>query len=202
MSVRIWIFAVAAAAAVFAWQRHTINVLAEEAEQQARRLGEVTVVNAGLAHNLERLAAARAADNLVVAQAAEQSERMTARARGLERKLREALRDEADFDRVLSRGVTDALCLRYRSATGTDGVSGDDPADSAGHAHAGAGDSVAERGAPLARCADWGGMTVRDAVEWAGLLLDHAGLERLDKRALREWAAGAEANKQTLNQGE
>ena len=33
-------------------------------------------------------------------------------------------------------------------------------------------------------------MTVRDAVEWNGLLLWHAGLEREDKAALRAWAAG------------
>ena len=178
--------ALALIAGVFFWQRHTINVLAEESEQQARRTGELTVVNAGLAHNLERLAAARAADNLVVKQAAEQSERMAARARGLERKLREALRDEADFDRVLSRGVTDALCLRYRSAAGTSGVSGDDPDDSAGRIDAGASDSAASGN----NCEQWHGLMVRDVVEWAGLLLDHAGMERLDKAALRQWAQG------------
>lgn len=31
-------------------------------------------------------------------------------------------------------------------------------------------------------------MTVRDAVEWNGRLLRHAGLERMDKAALRHWA--------------
>ena len=184
----------ALAAGGLLWQRHTINVLADTAEQQARRLGEVTVVAAGLAKNLETMRQGRAADNLVVKQAAEQSDRMTARARTLERQLREALGDEADFDRVLSRGVTDALCLRWRAASGRSGE--DNPGNAAGGADAGTGDSAA------GQCVHWAGMTVRDAVEWVGLLLDHAGLERLDKAALREWAARMNMKKQNLNHGE
>lgn len=138
-----------------------------------------------LSKNMDTLRKGRDADNLVIAQAAEQSERMTTRARTLERRLREAMNGEADFDRVLSRNVTDALCLRYRSAAG---VYGGDPAIAAGRTHAGTSDPVA------GQCAHWAGMTLRDAVEWAGLLLDHAGLERLDKQALREWAAMGKRN--------
>lgn len=180
MSVRIWIFAVAAAAAIFAWQRHTINVLADEAEQQSRRLSEATVVNAGLAQSVETLRRIRETDQLVVVQAAEQSQRMTARARSLEHQLREAMHGEADFDRVLSRGVTDALCLRWQAASGL--ADAGDPGTAAGRADAGTGDSAA------VACDGWAGLTVRDAVEWAGLLLDHAGFERTDKAALRQWA--------------
>ena len=178
--VGIVLAALALVTGVFVWQRHTINVLSDEVEQQARRLGEVTAVNAGLAHSLEIMRQGRAADNLIVAQAAEQSERMTARARTLEHQLREALHAEADFNRVLSRGVTDALCLRWRAASGRGGAG--DPGDAAGRADAGTDDSVA------GQCGHWAGMTVRDAVEWAGLLLDHAGFERTDKAALRQWA--------------
>ena len=156
------------------WWQH--QVVCDQAEQ----IGEVTIANAALSQSLETMRKGREADNMVVKQAAEQADRMTATARTLERQLQGAMHGEVDFDRVLSRGVTDALCLRWQSASG---VYGGDPGDAAGRTHAGKSDS------PAPGCAEWAGLTLRDVVEWSGLLLDHAGLERGDKAGLRAWAA-------------
>lgn len=166
------LLAVLALTALASWRQHGVI------RDQERQLGELTVAHAALARNLDSLRAARAADDRIVSETASRAEAMTNKARVLERKLREAARHEADFDRRLSRHVTDALCLRWLSASG---AHGGDFRDAAGNAHAETHDPAA------AGCDSWAGMTVRDAVEWSGLLLDHAGLERLDKEALRQW---------------
>ena len=160
--------------AAICWQRGAMI-------SQASRLEQAQAANVSLSKSIGQLRAAREADNLIIVQAAGQSDRMMARARDLELKLREAMNHEADFDRLLSRNVTDALCLRWIAASGANGGdSGDAPGRvDAGTAHTAAGQSD--------DCKNWTGMSVRDAVEWTGLLLDHAGLERLDKAALRQW---------------
>lgn len=157
--------------AVICWQRSAMS-------DQSERLTKIEIERDALSQSVDKLRAWREEDRLAVLQSAQQAERMTVKNKTLEYRLQEALRAEADFNRVLSRGVTDALCLRYQSATG---VYGGDPGDSTGRTHAGESNTAA------AGCASWAGLTVRGAVEWAGLLLDHAGLERIDKQAIREW---------------
>lgn len=137
--------------------------------------------HAALSAVVDRLQDARVADQAAVLRSAQAVDRLEVKARALDHKLREAMHAEADFDRVLSRGVTDALCLRYSAASGK---TGGDPACSAGCADAG------KTHPPAAGCDAWAGLTIRDAVVWVGLLLDHAGAERLDKAALRSWAMG------------
>lgn len=183
-ALRATIFIAAAlAVAAILWQRHVIAGMSAQAEGQARQLGEVIAANAGLAESLAALRAARATDNAVVLNAADEAERLSRHAATLERRLQEALyvqNTAVDFDAPLPVDAVDALCLRYRAAAGHYG-------DSSSRDTAPGADARAHN-TPAPACDGWRTLTLRQVVEWAGYLLDHAGLERTDKAALRAWA--------------
>ena len=168
---------IAGLCAVIFWQRGSMR-------DQTGRMAKIEVERDSLSQSVERLRALQEADKMVVVQSAEQAERMASRAKMAEYRLQEALHAEVDADRVLSRGITDALCLRYGAASG---ANGGDPDCSAGCADAGKSHTAAAGSTVPANCNAWAGLRVRDVLEWSGLLLDHAGLERIDKAAIRGW---------------
>jgi hypothetical protein len=170
-----------------AWQDRQIKRQEETIRTQAEDIGILHAANASLDAALGKAKAARDRDNALVAEAAQKIDTLTARARLLDRRLKEALRDDQEdlsLDAPLPPGVSAALCLRYRAARGLGDSS--PQGDSSGCAAAGTDHS------PTAACGGWEAVTLRDALEWIGPLLDHAGAERLDKEALRVWAAGFE----------
>ena len=177
----------AAVAATFAlclwWQGRTIAAQAERIAVQDRHIGEVTAANAGLEAALAAREATRLRAETLLAEHAGKAESASARARTLERRLTEALSHAKtlDLDQPLPADAAFALCLRYRAARGLA------PADSEGDASAAAAARAGDSAAAL--CGGWRQLTPRQALDWLGLLLDHAGAERLDKAALREWAA-------------
>lgn len=176
------IFGLLALAGVFWWQQSTINRQAEHAETQARRIAEVTAVNAGLEVTVKAMHESRERDALITEATLTSVDSLNTNARTLRAQLQEALRHAktVDMDAPLPVAATDALCLRYLAARGESpgAVAG----NTAGSAHARAAHTLA------AACGSWRGVTLRDVVEWSGLLLDHAGAERLDKAGLRRWA--------------
>lgn len=159
-------------------------VLYQSGQRTREELGRVKADLELAESALEQLRRFRASEAELVADSAEEQERLTVKNRKLEWQLREALKNaNFDLDTVLPGAVADALCLRWRVASGFGGG-----VDAAGGADAGAGHTVA------AVCAGWRGkLTLGDVVEWAGLLLDHAGAERVDKAALRRWSEEAGA---------
>lgn len=186
MLLRAIILATASlAVAAILWQRHVITGMAEQAERQARQIGEVTAANAGLAESLDALREARTTDNEVVLRAAVQADRLSLHAAALEHRLHEALyaAQTVDIDAPLPFDIVHALCLRYRVATGRVGLDLAPPASDAA-----TGAAARTGNPPAATCDGWRALSLRQVVEWAGYLLDHAGLERNDKSALRAWA--------------
>lgn len=209
-----------------------LNWFQFKAGQRTREeLGQVKAALSLSVAALEEMKALRNNEALLVVDSAKRQEELAAANRGLENKLRKAMRDakeKIDLETVLPDGVADALCLRWHAAGGNARAS---QANAAAGADAGTGDTAAARrgvtrpprkaASGLARperdgsepgttlpgeatsamarvaqdvgpsdiCRNWRGkLTLGDTVEWAGLLLDHAGLERLDKEAIREWA--------------
>ena len=165
------------------WQDRQIKRQEATIRTQAENIGVLQTANASLASALKEAGEAKDRDNALVAEAAQKIDTLTARARLLDRRLKEALRDDQalSLDAPLPSGVTVALCLRYRAARGL--------GDAGPQGNAPAGPDAGENHSPAPACGDWGAVTLRDALEWTGLLLDHAGAERLDKAALRSWAA-------------
>lgn len=162
------------------------NWLQFQAGQRTREeLGQVKAALSLAESALGQLRRLRAEEAQLVVDQAQKQEELETTNRGLEQKLRRAMRNakSLNLDTVLPDSITDALCLRWNAASGKDHLpNGNAPSG----ADAGAGDTVA------ALCAGWRGkVALGDVAEWAGLLLDHAGLERLDKEGLRQWVEGA-----------
>ena len=178
-------------AGIISWQHGAIERLEAAGEAKDREIGEVTAANAVLGSALDALREIAARNDALLADHAGEIEAAGARARGLERQLREALKHEAtfDLDTPLPAAVADALCMRWLSVSGY--LAGDRAGYAAGSPDAGTGDSVAARASVEsagAGCEGWRVVTWRQVMEWSGLLADHAGLERMDKAALRGWA--------------
>jgi hypothetical protein len=169
-------------------------------EAQGRAIGELSAANAAQNATIGELRAGKGRDDALVADTAGRIDRLATRLGTLDRRLQEALRDERNLalDAVLPAGAADALCLQWRAASGrpaADGHAGDQGNAPAGAAARAADTPAAGRAGDggngtAAGCAGWRAMTLRDAVEWNGLLLRHAGKEREDKAALRAWAEG------------
>lgn len=175
-------------AGIIGWQHTTVTRLEASGADKDRVIGEVTAANTVLSAALDgALERAHKNDALLAAHAGT-IEAAAMRARRLERQLREALAHETtfDLDAPLPRAAADAFCLRWLSASGY--LSGDHQGYAAGVVAPGTGDTAA--GGGPAFCAGWDTVTYRDALEWAGLLLDHAGAERIDKAGVRGWVAG------------
>ena len=164
------------------WQNSHIKKQAGIIAEQDRHIGVVESANAGLAEALATMEEGRNRDNALIEASAQETDKFAAEARTLERRLREALRHATilNLDAPLPADAALALCLRYRAARGL-GV------ESAERSAAGGPDAGKDHSA-ASFCAAWRRVTLRDALEWVGLLLDHAGAERIDKAALRQWA--------------
>jgi hypothetical protein len=181
------------------WQHSAMNRL-------ARELGELTAANSGLAISLSAAEEGRRRDNTIIAEAATAAQELQNTARNLQYQLKEALKHETQFnlDSPLPVHITDALCLRWQAASG---YSEDNAGNAAAGAHArtrhtapgicSASDgglrppgSPQVRAEPSSCASSWRNVTLYELFEWTGALLDHAGLERLDKAALRKWAGG------------
>lgn len=171
----------AAAAAALWWQKSTIDGLNESAAAQARSMAEVKAANAGLGAALQYMEDARQWDALVTESTLASVDSLNSNARALRSQLQEALAHAktVEMDAPLPAAATDALCLRYLAARG----------QSPDRTQTDAAGGAAARAAypPAHLCDAWRGVTLRHVVDWAGLLLDHAGAERLDKVGLREW---------------
>jgi hypothetical protein len=156
---------------------------ASRLEEQGAELGRLAVVSAAQQAVITELRDAKQRDDVLVVGTADRIDKLTTRIQSLDRRTQEALRNAPNLtlDSVLPADAADALCMQWRAASG---ISANTPGDAAGGADARTGDT------PAPGCGNWRRMTVRDAVEWNGLLLKHAGLEREDKAALRQWALG------------
>jgi len=170
-------------AGTIAVQRHMINTRDATIQTQSESIGSLTTANAMQDGVIRQLRANVERDNRVLAENAKQIENLSNRQRSLDRKIRESLNNAKNLtlDSVLPVDASNALCMQYHAASG-DSITSDNQGDTSLSPDAGAGNSVASR------CAGWYNLTLRDVVEWSSLLLQHAGLERLDKSALRAWA--------------
>lgn len=154
------------------------------AEQQ-RAISVLTAAGDGKDATIKELEASGKRDETIVIETAAKIDQLSAHIDGLTRKTQEVLRHDPHLtlSSHLPAAAADALCLQWRAASGRGhGAAADHPRETAADAHAGTADPLA------AGCGKWRQMTVADAVEWNGLLLRHAGLEREDKTALRRWA--------------
>ena len=162
----------------------------ERLEFQAEQLGELRMANAWQDETITELRESKERDDSLVADTAEKLDKLATRIQSLDRRTQEALRNAPNLtvDSLLPPAAADAFCLQWHEASGR--LIPDHPGNASGGVDARAGDTAsAGRGTPagLAEaappdCSDWRKMTVRDAVEWNGLLLRHAGLEREDIR--------------------
>ena len=185
------------AAGAISWQANTIARLETEGRGKDRVIGEVTAANDALAAVLDEIRETHRKNEELLEGHAARTEAAQREARALERRLREALGHESAFtlDDPLPRAVADALCLRHLAASGH--PAGPNQGSASGAADAGEGHTASPRdgagsGRSATPCGEWRTVTYRDALEWTGLLLDHARLERADKEALRAWSAGRE----------
>lgn len=171
----------AAAAALLWWNHSTLERMSQRAETLARSISEVKAENAGLSQALLDMDEARQRDTLIIETTLASVDSLTSNARALRSQLQEALAHAktVEMDAPLPAAATDALCLRYLAARG----------QSPDRTQTDAARGAAARAAypPANLCEAWRGVTLRHVVDWAGLLLDHAGAERLDKAGLREW---------------
>lgn len=176
----------AAAAALLWWNHSTLERMSQRAETLARSIAEVKAENAGLSQALFDTDEARQRDTLITETTLASVDSLTSNARALRNQLQEALTHAktVEMDAPLPIAATDALCLRYLAARGqsldrnqTDAARGPDAREAYPSAYL---------------CDAWREVTLRHVVDWAGLLLDHAGAERLDKAGLREWTRQVE----------
>jgi hypothetical protein len=153
-------------------------------ERSLKNEGVLYAANVAQNATISELRAAKKRDDALVSGTADKIDELTTRIQGLDRRTREALKNaELTLDSLLPVAAADALCLQWNAASGHRiAYSAGDPP---GGADARAGDPQTPD------CRRWRKLTVRDAVEWNGLLLDHAGREREDKAALRSWAEKA-----------
>lgn len=179
---------------IISLQRSAIQRLEQAGRDKDRHIGEVTAANAGLAAALDQMADSARRTGQLLAEHAGKNDELHLKTRSLEKRLREAMRHETvvALDDPLPSDAAYALCLRWRAAAGLAGpAAGYPPA----HPDAGKNNTPARNTANSPAepgnenpCAEWQHITLRDVLEWSGSLLDHAGAERLDKAALREWA--------------
>ena len=176
------IFGLLALAGALYWQHATIERQTAHVETQARRIAEVTAANAGLEATVQAMHEARERDAQITEATLTSVDSLNTNASTLRAQLQEALRHAktVDMDAPLPVAATDALCLRYLAARGES--PGTVAGNTAGGAHARAVNSLA------AACGSWRGVTLRDVVEWSGLLLVFACADGLDKVWLR-WLA-------------
>lgn len=160
--------------------------------EQGESIGALSAANAAQAATITELRDSKERDDALVAGTAEKLDKLATRIQSLDRRTQEALRNAPNLtiDSLLPPDAADALCLQWHEAGGR--ITPDHPGNASPGADARAGDTAsAGRGTASGSpdCSGWRKMTVRNAVEWNGLLLRHAGLEREDKAALRAWAA-------------
>ena len=168
------------AAMVAFWVRGlAVARLEDENEALKAAYGQVTAVNAANAATMETLRAEKFVAEMAVSMKETEAGKLRAHNSVLQRQLREAAKHEENLDRLVARGIADALCLQHAAASGN-AVRGGSADPAAG--------TDARAAHTAARCAGWRELTYRDVVEYTGVLLEHAGLERADKRALRFWA--------------
>lgn len=157
-------------------------------EELIETLGQVKAANAAHKLALDALRAESAFADEAARGAARENDKLRGALRGLQHTLREAARHETVLDSRVHPDVADALRMQWQTASG----------DASGYCSCGPSGVVDARknaavaaGGDCAVCDSWRGLTYGDVVEWTGLLLEHAGLERNDKAALRSWAEGA-----------
>ena len=161
-------------------------------EEQGRSLGTLFAANIAQNATIKELRESRERDDTLVTDTAEKIDKLTTRIQSLDRRTQEALRNAPNLtlDSLLPAAAADALCLQWHEASGRSGASAaNHPASTASSADARTPHTAATGSGTDPDCRGWRRMTVRDAVEWNGLLLRHAGLEREDKATLRQWAA-------------
>lgn len=179
---------IAALAATFWWQSSTIARLEESNAALVERstLAE-SRAEASVAALIESEAERLRADSAVAGRD-KQVEALNTKVGALQKQLREAAKNETNLDRRVHPDIADALCVQYAAASGYAVRSGQ--GDAPGSAGARAGDTVAGwRYVPALDCSQWREITYRGLVEWPGGLLSHAGIEREDKAAQRQWSA-------------
>lgn len=159
--------------------------LKQELDVRTRELDEAAAVRQGLETALADLRRAAARSDEAALAAARKADELADRARTLDKRLREALRRETTFelDSPLPAALSLALCQRWQAAAGR--AEAEPPP---GALDRGRADTASVRDIPTEFCAPWADLTLRDALEWLGLLLDHAGAERIDKAGVRDWA--------------
>lgn len=153
--------------------------------EQDRLIGQLSAAGDGKDAAIKDLQESKKRDETIVAETAAKIEKLSTHIDDLTRKTQGALRHapHLTLDSLLPAAAADALCLQWRAASGRrDAAATNHPRDAAAGADARAVDPLA------AVCRGWRRLTVGGAVEWNGLLLRHAGLEREDKAALRRWA--------------
>jgi len=182
------VLAVAAIAAIVFAGSLYMRDQSRRMEIQAERLGELHMANAAQNATIRELRDTKKRDDALVADTAEKLDKLATRIQSLDCKTQEALRNAPNLtlDSVLPAAAADAFCLQWHEASGLGAA--DYPGNAAGGTDARTADSAAAKGGAGIDCRGWRKMTVRDAVEWNGLLLRHAGLERGDKAALRRRA--------------
>ncbi len=161
------------------WQlKQTLDV-------RTRELDEAVAIRQGLEAALVDLRSEAARSDEAALAAARKADALAVRARTLDKQLREALRHETrlDLDTPLPAALSLALCLRWQAAAGRTETTSDPGKPNRERA-----DTAFDDDTSAVFCDPWTDLTLRDALEWLGLLLDHAGAERIDKAGLRDWA--------------
>lgn len=181
MSVKniVFIVIVAAIAAMFARQEWQNARLARLTSSQGEQIGRLELAGEHSQATIRELTGIIKTDGELVAKVAAKVDGLEAGSRRLDNKLKEALANAPSYKADFSYGpdVTYLFCLRWLSASGR--LAADYHGYPAPGADQGAADPVA------AFCAAWPDLTADDSLTWLGLLLDHAGKERLYKEALR-----------------
>lgn len=195
IAIGIAVLAIVAAVGGYIYsQRAQIALQRATIAAQGERIGGLQTANAAQAATISAMEASKKENAALILGTAEKVEALAASFRVFDRKAMEALKHaDLTLDSVLPADAVTAFCLQYLAAGGK--LPADYQGAAAAGAHAGAADpSPAGGGGYAVDCSGFGKITVRDAVSWNALLLRHAGEEREDKAALRQWAAakGAE----------
>ncbi len=177
------------------YERRILTGLRAELNRANEELGRQHEKSAALRAALETMQGLSAINEAVTGSAVRRANDLAARSRELQHRLKEAMLHAASTDPEenlyalpLPYAAADALCLRHHAAglaAGTPAAPASAPGPHTAQKH------TAAPGAGEPDCAAWRGLTIGETVEWAGVLLEHAGLEGNDKNALREWAGRA-----------
>lgn len=196
---RLLITALMLLALFAAWQWYRLSGMEQEQQRLHEELGaareSLATAEAERAAAVALAAAIRedaAQTSALMLETLQGQDTMVAQIDVLENQLKEALRHDPSqpapraltLDDFLPRAAADALCLQYHQAAGTADAAAD-------QAPAAAGAAAGADHTPAPDCGRWRRVSLREAVEWTGALLRHAGLERTDKAALRRWQAQA-----------